>query len=304
MKRLMIAVITGLTVSCVHSQEDCEPWYATTRTNEKGEQVPLPPEKIVWRRINARPPDYRMSGLRFFTTFGQMAKQCDGVFVGRVTKVRVKGDVPCLPEFEITETKSNFFVREVDLSFSVETNLLGRLANGDATFSVTWKEGPAGALTNGMRMMVFYARGYSLDIWNHQLNSFDWVRPEKNPQAKPTILMDSSGLRVLDDPEAERFYIQAAGEYLQVLRHEKRDADKYYAMLRRQIKSPVRRIRQDAWEDMTKLFQHGPDSFNLDIALNDPEIDDVLKDHIRYISIPARERRKTEREKTEQPEPQ
>ena len=293
MEKLMISVVAGMLASCVHAQEVGERWYATTRTDEKGEQVPLSPEEIARNRVDADSPYFGRGGRRFLTMLGQMAKQCDGIFIGKVTKVRLENNEP-EPEYM---NKTAFLIREVDLTFGVETNLFGRLKNKDAVFNMEWMEGSALALTNGMRMMVFYARGYSVDIWNRPALNFDWVKPEENPKAKPVILNNSSGLRILDDPVAERFYIQTVDEYMQLLRREKRDVDKYYAMLRRQIKSPVWRIREDAREDLRTLFRRPPASFDLNRVFDDPEIDDLLKDYIRYVVFPARERQKTEQPK-------
>ena len=296
MKKLMISVVAGMLASCVYAQEDGARWYATTRIDEKGEQVPLSQEEIAQNRVIAHCPYYRNLGRRFLAMFGQMAKQCDGIFIGKVTKVRLENDAPELEHMN----KTAFLVRSVSLTFGVETNLFGQLTNKDAVFDMQWLEGSALALTNGMRMMVFYARGEPISMWNSQAKTFDWVKQEENPKTKPAILNNSSGLRILDDPAAERLYIRAADEYMQLLRREKRDVDKYYAMLRRQIKSPVWRIREDAREDLRTLFRRPPASFDLNRVFDDPEIDDLLKDYIRYVVCPAREREKAEQQKTEQ----
>jgi hypothetical protein len=186
----------------------------------------------------------------------------------------------------------------------VETNLFGRIAGKSATIPMLWWDGREHTPTNGMRALVFYAKGFSIgmDSIDRQHYSFDWEKPPEVPDAPLGIIWkDMSNLRILDSPETENAYIEAVGGYLRLLRLEKRDPDRYYEFLRPLANSPVWQLRQDAKEDLLWLVgDRCPDRFDPARVLNDPEMDwDLLKDYARHIAIPAREKRNAGQKKSE-----
>jgi hypothetical protein len=268
--------------------------YTVAKRNENGELVPLSRTEVTRSRMDAR-PYARMSvtALRAYTTLGQLAKQCDGIFIGELASLNM--------EHARLQFQPEFLLGELGLTFRVETNLLGNLSSREAVFTMRWWESKTEAPKVGTRMMVFYARGFVFDLWNHSVNEFDQEKPIEKRGVPPVVPNGSSGLRILDSSEAEKVYIEAVGGYLRLLRREERNPDKYYEFLRSLVKSPVWRIRQDAKEDLLKFWgRRGPEQFDLTRVLDDPELDwDLGKDYVRYVAIPGREKRKAEQQKQE-----
>ena len=263
--------------------------YKVATRNENGEIVPLSRAEITQNRIANSPYRGDFLVIRGLSTFGQLIKQCDGVFVGAITEVQY-------PPGENEESIRDGIVPDIALTFRVETNLFGQVKEKLVTIPMRWWEGLEGhAPTNGMRLLVFYARGYTfrtLSFDNSPLG-FDWVKPPEVPNVPPHVIMkEGSCVRVLDPLETEKAYIEMLDGYLRLLRWEKRDPDKYYEFLRSLVNSPVWRIRLDAKEDLLWLLGYQcPKQFDLKCILNDPKLDwDLLKDYTRYISIPVRER--------------
>jgi hypothetical protein len=270
--------------------------YRVAKREKTGEFVPLSKAEITLNRLGASPYARRGASFRSHTTLGQLAKQCDGVFIGVMSKIE---GINGTDKFRIKQGEAPL----VDITFQIETNLFGRLSADTATIPMLWFGGEEQVPENGIRTLVFYAQGYTMGFWDFAVNGFDWEKPPVKPDVPPAMLLENwnTSVRVLKTHEIEKTYIETVGGYLQLLRREKRDPDKYYEFLRPLVKSPVWRIRQDAKEDMLKLFgRHGPDRFDLRRVLNDPELDSgLLKDYVRYIAIPDREKQKTGTQKEE-----
>ena len=267
--------------------------FDVAKRNEKNDLVPLSKAEITRNRVEAR-PYLRAFGLNWFLlTLGQLTKQCDGVFIG------VMSNVKGIDEEDKLKLKRGIGLT-MEIEFQVETNLFGSVPSATVTIPVLWCDGEEQVPEKGVRVLVFYAQGYTIDVWNKAVRKFDWEKPPAKTDAPPAMLLEklSSSVRVLRTADLERTYIGTVDGYLRLLRREKRDPDKYYAYLRTLVKSPVWRIRQDAREDMLNLLgYYGPDRFDLQRALDDPELMDIFKDYIRYIAIPGREKRHAEAQK-------
>lgn len=159
-------------------------------------------------------------------------------------------------------------------------------AVGGAALQLTKRPGrkPSGAASGGFCK--------SLNTQDRGPLGFDWEKPPADPAALPAApFKDGPCLLFLDTPELSNAYIDVVSQYLQILRQEKRDPDRFYVFLRSLVRSPFLRIRQDAREDMLRLLgSYGPDRFDLKRAQADPELMDFFKDYIRYIAIPQREK--------------
>jgi hypothetical protein len=265
--------------------------YRVAKREGNGDFVPLSKAEITRNRISASPYSRGGSG-RWATTLGQVVKQCDGVFIGEIIKAHYSttGDEE--------NVKSDYAVN-VGLTFRVETNLFGRLPPTASIAPLRWEEGGKHAPHAGMKLMVFYARGCRVRNFDREPFGFDWEKPPADPAATPAVPLDkSASIRILETPELEKSYIEAVDGYLRLLRREKRDPDKYYKFLTPLARSPVWRIRQDAREDLLRLLSYnGPDRFDLNQVLDDPEQMGIFKDYVRYVAFSERERRKAEQKK-------
>lgn len=274
--------------------------YTVAKRNEKNELVPLSRRDVISGRVSHRPYFGNGNSPRWLTPFGQLSKQCDGVFIGVISGVKGLTD----EEKAGLEQGRARVDRPAHILFQVETNLFGSIPGDTVTIPMPWLEGKGHAPTNGMRLLVFYARG--LPIGETDLNRkyylFDWEKPPEVPDAPPVVIRElMSSIRILDSSETEKAYIEATNGYLQLLRREKRDPDRYYEFLRPLVKSPVWRIRQDAKEDILWLVGPvAPDRFDLKRILDDSALDwNLLKDYVRYIAIPDQERRHTDEQKNQ-----
>ena len=265
--------------------------YSITQLNDKGERELLPKETIIKNRLEARPYMRMMGPSRFRTTLGQLSKQCDGVFIGEII------DVGKLDDKDRSEIARGIAL-SVEITFQIETNVLGSLSKEFVTIPMLWMEYKESLPEIGLRALVLYGQGYKIGLWDVAASKFEWIKPATDPKSPPRMLFEdySTSLRILKTPEIEKAYIQTVNGYLQIFRKGKRSPIEYYAFLKPLVKSPIWHIRQDAREDMLSLLRHeGTEMFDLKLALDDPELMDFFKDYIRYIVIPAREKRMTEK---------
>ena len=258
--------------------------YRITKLNAKGERVLLSKAEITDNRLFAR----RNSVFGHCTSFGQLVKICDGVFIGEIVEAQFLS-----AEDEVAVKKG--IVVNVGLTFRVETNLFGRIPAISSFAPMMWYGG-GNSPDAGKKVMVFYSKGYTWNILDNTQDrgplGFDWEKPPADPAALPAApFKNGPCLLFLDTPELSNAYIDVVSQYLQILRQEKRDPDRFYVFLRSLVRSPFLRIRQDAREDMLRLLgPYGPDRFDLKRAQADPELMDFFKDYIRYIAIPQREK--------------
>lgn len=272
--------------------------YDVARRDKDGEMVTLSRAEIMQNRLDARPFRCDFAGVHISTTLGQMVKQCDGVFIGKISNV---GD---LTDQDTAEMRQGFLL-PVRLTFEVETNLFGCLPERHVTLSMKWYDYKEHVPEVGLKVMAFYARGASYTftiiktgsvVWtDYDITKFNWEKPPALSEAPPDVLSTvGSCIRILESDDMEEMYKETVGGYLQTLRLGNRDPVAYYSLLRSLVKSPVWRIRQDAKEDLLNLIRTpGLDGFDLKQVLNDPQLDwDLLKDYIRYAVVPAREKGK------------
>lgn len=269
--------------------------YSVVMHNKNGELVPRPRRDIVWDRMQSRPYVTQISW-RNWATLGQLCKLSDGAFVGVISAINGLTDED-KAGLERGESRDD---RPAIIVFQVETNLLGKVGAKFVTIPIVWVEGEGNAPKIGMKLLVFYTRGFTIHESNtdRKFLRFDWEKPPLDPKAPFTVVRKNVPcVRILDSSETENAYIEVVKEYIRILRMENRDPDKYYEFLRPLVKSPVWRIRQDAKEDLLRLWGPfvGPERFDLERVLDDSELDwDLGKDYVRYIAIPDRQKSKAE----------
>lgn len=276
--------------------------YDVAKRNKEGDVVALSRAEIMSNRIDARPYMRQMGSSFFRTTLGQMVKQCDGVFLGKIAGVED------LSESDAARLGQGY-VLPVKLSFLVETNLFGSLPEPRLSMAMNWFGGRQHVPEVGMKLVVFYARGASYNYFESPPSHvariafdemrFGWQKPPAVPEASPAVLTrEGSSVRVLENHDMERIYTETISGYLRTLRLGRRDPVEYYNFLRPLVTSEVWRVRQDAKEDLLNLvWTRDLEGFDLTKVLDDPQLDwPMLKDFIRYKVLPTREKAKTVRE--------
>jgi hypothetical protein len=276
--------------------------YDVAKRNKEGDVVALSRAEIMSNRINARPYMRQIGSFSFWTTLGQMVKQCDGVFLGKIAGVE---DLSESDEARLGQG----YVLPVKLSFLVETNLFGSLPEPRLSMAMNWFGGRQHVPEVGMKLVVFYARGASYNSsespqshvakMDVDLMKFGWQKPPAVPEASPAVLTrEGSSVRVLENHDMETIYTETISGYLRTLRLGRRDPVEYYNFLRPLVTSEVWRVRQDAKEDLLHLvWTRDLEGFDLTKVLDDPQLDwPMLKDYLRYTVLPTREKAKTVRE--------
>jgi hypothetical protein len=236
--------------------------------------------ELIWR-LNQKLPYHNEEALACrFNTLGQLVKLCDSISVARVTEVEDASS--------ISATKR--LVPNIKLTINAETNLLGHLDRDGLSLIVQWwdrKRLPQ----KGDRWLVF------ITSEDHRVNMFDamkWDFDKTKVQGKTLdtaiVMGHSRGAIDLDGGKTESDILAATAGYLQNLRQQKWDADKYYALLRELVLSPDQRIKDDAKTDLVNFLRSCP-SFDLNRALDDKKIDEGIKDYVRLVLQPQREKK-------------
>jgi hypothetical protein len=223
---------------------------------------------------------------RALTTLGQLSKLCDRAFVGKMVKLNTKKLKKPFGE------NVNILQGDIDVTFQVETNLFGQFSNKPVKITVWWSGPQNGELELGKRTLVFFTKTKHLTTeLGIQRFDFDNTKFAGGTQQGAFLVEGPAGLVPLDGGESETALLNAATGYLQVLRREKRDPEKYYILLRQLVLSPVPRIWDDAENDLAVLLRDVP-SFDLFRVLADENIDDTIKDYVRFILLPERNTKK------------
>ena len=209
---------------------------------------------------------------------GQLVKLCDSVSVVNVVAV----------EDADSKSATKRLVPRIKVTVNAETNLLGHLDRGDLSLIVQWwdrKRLPQ----KGDRWLVFIT---SEDHRVNMLDAMKWdidkTKARGEVKEAKFVLGQSRGAIDLPDVKAERELLTATMGYLQNLRQQKRDAEKYYAHLRELVLSLDQRIKDDATIDMLNFLKSCP-SFDLNRVLGDTNIDESVKDYVRLILMPSRQ---------------
>ena len=247
---------------------------------------PLSPEereqKEIRERINKKLP-YNNDASGSLGTLGQLTKLCDWVFVGKV--VDAKGN-------KVAAGAKEEFLGEVSVTLNIETNLFGQTRNKRIVVTPNWWE-TWRVPKAGDRMLVFLAKErYDEYVFDVIKFDFDKARFKGETNKGPIVVRECRGMIGLGSAETERIFVAATEGYLQVLRRESRDAERYYALLRQLVLSPECRIKEDARSDLLKILRSCP-SFDLDRVLADENIDEGIKDYVRLYLKPQQERKKT-----------
>jgi len=246
---------------------------------------PLSPEereqKEIRERINKKLP-YNNDASGSLGTLGQLTKLCDWVFVGKV--VDAKGN-------KVAAGAKEEFLGEVSVTLNIETNLFGQTRNKRIVVTPNWWE-TWRVPKAGDRMLVFLAKErYDEYVFDVIKFDFDKARFKGETNKGPIVVRECRGMIGLGSAETERIFVAATEGYLQVLRRESRDAERYYALLRQLVLSPEYRIKEDARSDLLKFLRSCP-SFDLDRVLADENIDEGIKDYVRLYLKPRQEGKK------------
>jgi hypothetical protein len=242
---------------------------------------PLSPQererKELYDRVSKRLP-YVNEEFLVLGTLGQLTKLCDWVFVGKV--VDTQGS-------KVAAGAKEEFLGDVSVTLNIETNLFGRMWKKRIVVTPYWWE-TWRVPKAGDRMLVFLAKErYDKYVSDVMEFDFDKAKLKGETSKGPIVVQDCRGMIGLGSAETERIFVAATEGYLQVLRRESRDAERYYALLRQLVLSPEYRIKEDARSDLLKFLRSCP-SFDLDRVLADENIDEGIKDYIRLILRPRR----------------
>lgn len=210
------------------------------------------------------------------STLGQLAKLCEAVIVGRVQEVK-----------DITECdKNSTFSRDYLLTlFSVSNLLEGRIAS---PVSVKFHQGPWKVdLKTGDDVIVFLSSDKLRFEWG--IFDFDFEKKSAKKNESLFVLGESRGILVFKkfDPNDEIF--NTVKQYLELLRRPRRNPNAYYEFLAKTIRSSNERLRRDSVSDLL-FFLRTSKSFDLTRVLSDDSVDDNIKDYMRRVLIPDREK--------------
>ena len=260
--------------------EDLMPTPKPLSEAEKQRQDKEMAHSALTERLNQKLPYHKMFDdvtCRFFT-LGQLVKLCDSISLVKVVDIEDIG----------SKSATKRLVPNIKLTINAETNLLGHLDRDGLSLIVQWwdrKRLPQ----KGDRWLVF------ITSEDHRVNMFDamkWdfdktkVRGELKDAA--FVLGQSRGAIDLSDSKTESGLLAATTGYLQNLRQQKWDADKYYALLRELVLSPDQRIKDDAKTDLVNFLRSCP-AFDLERVLEDKNVDDGIKDYVRLVLLPPRQ---------------
>ena len=233
-----------------------------------------------------------------FYTLGQLLRMSDTIAV--VTIIKIEGASDPLDFSSKVKTL---------VTFSPERTLFGKPREKKTSIRFTILDRSGRPLPReGDRCLVFIADDD--EQAKNLIRAIDWrfdkaAHPAK-PHSEPAFVGNISGIIPLDGGQDERGLLAAIEELLLNLRRGDRDRERYYAGLLELTRSPVRRVSNDAHQDLLKLVRFDP-SLDLNRILADDAAPECLKEFIRLIQIPEREkaeRKKSEQQKTEQPKPQ
>ena len=229
-----------------------------------------------------------------FYTLGLLVRMSDSIAIVKVTNVTVLNNYTSTAEITVT--------------FSPERTLFGKPRKKKTTMSCIWLGVPKNPLPReGDRLLVFIADD------DHLPNLFiahDW-KFNKNehkalPRKAPAFPEGSRSIFSLNGDEQERELLAAVEELLLNLRRGSRNRERYYTCLLKQTRSPVERVSNDAHYDLLDFIRFEP-SLDLRRILAADAVPECVKEYIRLIQIPEREkaeREKAEQKKTGQQEPQ
>jgi hypothetical protein len=243
-------------------------------------------------------------------SLGQLTKLCDWTGIVEILSVEEMKDDP----------------DRIALSLKIEKTFFGRINESNIEVYPAWRKHPVptsdriiseggyvpewhNRFKKGDRLLVFFAvddQENSTPIrkikgkWEILTLHFDFEKPPagRDKSTPLKMLYGVGGARMLENEAVENALVEAVNGYLATLRKEQKNPDDYYSLLRRLVLSPVLRIKEDAKSDLVNFLNSCP-SFDLNRIFVDKNIDDTLKDYIRHILIPDRERQETKQEKEE-----
>jgi len=246
---------------------------------------PLPPkeqERIEWLQKLKGPIPYLVSTKdQQINTFGQASKHCRWAVVGTVEAVE-----------EAKPSASVTFVEGLRVFLAVDTDLYGKIPRKKLAVTIIDPEGyePENIMRlakPGDRMLAFLTdRWYSLvhviDPSPYNPLHFDFDRSKTKWEKSDLYVLSHI---ILDSKETEQETVKAAKGYLGFFgENGKRDRDKYVEFLCSLLQSPVKRIRDDAENDLVIFFTKEKDPPpDLDKLLADDRVRKEVKDYLRYL---------------------
>lgn len=234
--------------------------------------------ELIWR-LDQKLPYHNEDALACrFNTLGQLVKLCDSVSFVKVVDIEDVG----------SKSATKRLVPKIKLTINAETNLLGHLDRDGLSLIVQWwdrKRLPQ----KGDRWLVFITReDQEINMFNAMKWDFDKTKVRGELKDTAFVLGQSRGAIDLSDSKTESRLLAATTGYLQNLRQQKWDADKYYALLRELVLSPDQRIKDDAKTDLVNFLRSCP-AFDLERVLEDKNVDDGIKDYVRLVLLPPRQ---------------
>lgn len=228
----------------------------------------------VWTDINKYLPQKSP-----FTTLGSLITLCDHIVLANVHDISYESD-----------NNNGFISKKAKIVFNmqVEKLIFGDLDtdNLSVKFNNYLRVLP---VKKGDKVLLFLADyqwyevdGYELSKW-----TFDYNSILKHKTKSPLLIFFYEGMvNVTDERERDQI-IGAVKGYLNALRKSGKDPDEYYFLLSNLLTSNLPIIKENAIQDM-KSFCQSYTSFDVERAMNDPNLEDGMKKLIYYHSQPSR----------------
>jgi len=228
----------------------------------------------VWTDINKYLPKRSP-----FRTFGTLINLCDYIVVADVSDISYASD-----ESDGINTKRAFVV----FNLKVDESIYGKLDKNNFVlkFNNYSKILP---VKKGDKALLFLADypWYKVDDFSVSRWCFNHDSIVKQIESEIQLIYYYDGIiNVADEKDREQI-VDAVNGYLHVLRNGNKDPDEYYLLLRKLLTSENQLIKENAIRDMF-MFCKSYEGFDLQRAMNDPNLEAGMKKVIYYHSKPSR----------------
>lgn len=231
----------------------------------------------VYRRVTKDLPYQGKDAYKALSTFGKLVKLSDVIFVGTVQKIKH------------TNVDNNAFelLAPSKIYIKAETYVWGTNCTDDVLindkFSFLSRK-----IKPGDRILAFATKD---NIPLNPQSIYKWNFQKMKPNITGTndymsiIGGEDRGCLKLNDKSKEAEVITVLHEYCDVLSKTTNTSSQYYELLRKLVLFENIRIKDDARSDLLNLCQTCPD-FYVKRALADENIDNGIKDYLRFYWIP------------------
>lgn len=131
---------------------------------------------------------------------------------------------------------------------------------------------------------------YGEPPFDFDILKFSYEKPAVEKSKELLIFGDFRGVLRLQSSYDEDEVYKAVTNYISILRSEKRDLEKYYSFLKNVTKTQHQRLIEDGNSDLMFLFNTCSEIDFYEIV-NDNELDSRIRDYIRFVIIPYKEKK-------------